>query len=118
MRIFVYGTLKSGHNLNKFTIGSDNSSKKICDGYILGYDMYTNGFYPYIIKSDTTNKVTGEVWEINDSVVMSELRLIERQYEEREVNVITEDGNENCIAFVYENSISPSWNKVEDGIFK
>lgn len=118
MRIFVYGTLKEGYGLNSYLLASNNNCKKISDGVIHGFDMYTNGFYPYIVEvDDKTHTVTGEVWEINDSILMTELRLIEREYDETEVEVEIDGGVETCLAFVYKRDVRESWSKIESGIF-
>lgn len=116
MKLFVYGTLKEGNRLN-YLLSSD-SCKKICDGTLKGFDMYTNGYYPYIVPvEDLTRTVTGEVWEVNSEPIMSDLRSIEREYEETEVDVYTEGGKERCLAYVYKNDIRDSWDKIENGTF-
>lgn len=124
MRLFVYGTLKTGYPLNQHTLGSNPNSKKISDGTIHGFEMYSNGFYPYIVKvptsqklEDNTKTVKGEVWEVNDSILMTELRSIEREYDETPVMVTTDGGQEECIAYVYNGEIRASWNKIESGVF-
>ena len=118
MKLFVYGTLKTGYAFNSHTLGSNKNSKKVSDGVIHGFDMYSNGSYPYIVEvEDKTHTVTGEVWEVNDSILMTELRSIEREYEETEVEVLTDEGVETCIVYVYKNDIRGSWSKIEDGIF-
>lgn len=118
MRLFVYGTLKSGYALNQHTLGSSPGCKKICDGLINGFEMYSNGLYPYIVEvSDKTKCVHGEIWEVNSAIMMTELRSIEREYEETEVEVLTDEGVETCIAYVYKNDVRESWDKIESGIF-
>lgn len=118
MKLFVYGTLKTGYPLNDNTLGSNENCKKVSDGVIHGFDMYSNGFYPYIVETDDkTHTVTGEVWEVNDSILMTELRSIEREYEETEVEVEVDGGVETCIAYVYKREVRESWHKIESGIF-
>lgn len=118
MKLFVYGTLKRGFRLNEHTIGSDPSCKFIEVGKIKGFDMYSNGSYPYIVQVEDKDRVVhGEVWEINNAVMMTTLRGIECEYQETEVEVETEGGTETCIAYVYKRDIRDSWTKVEDGIF-
>lgn len=116
MRLFVYGTLKRGYPLNAHTLGSDPSCKFIEEGTIDGYDMYSNGSYPYIVEGK--GQVKGEVWEVNNSVMLTQLRSIEREYEETEVLVTTENGSETCLAYVYKNDVRDSWSKIESGEFK
>lgn len=118
MKLFVYGTLKTGYPLNDHTLGSNENCKKVSDGVIHGFDMYSNGYYPYIVEvEDKTHTVTGEVWEVNDSILMTELRSIEREYEETEVEVTVDGGVETCIAYVYKRDVRDSWSKIESGIF-
>lgn len=118
MRLFVYGTLKRGFTLNEHTIGGDNSCRYIGEGKIEGFDMYSNGSYPYIVPvEDKSHKVSGEIWEVNDSVMMTRLRGIECEYQETTVQVVTELGVEDCIAYVYMRDVRESWTKIESGIF-
>lgn len=118
MKLFVYGTLKTGYPLNQYTLGSNSNCKKVSDGVIHGFDMYSNGSYPYIVQvEDKTHTVTGEVWEVNDSILMTELRSIEREYEETEVDVTVDGGVETYIAYVYKRDVRESWSKIESGIF-
>ncbi len=118
MKLFVYGTLKTGYALNSHTLGSNKNCKKVSDGVIHGFDMYSNGSYPYIVEvEDKTHTVQGEVWEVNDSILMTELRSIEREYEETEVEVTVDGGKETCIAYVYKRDVRESWSKIESGIF-
>ncbi len=116
--IFVYGTLKTGYGLNKHTIGSSDLCRKICDGKILGFEMYSNGSYPYILPvEDVTKEIQGEVWKVNSDEMMDTLRGIEGEYQETKVQVTTPEGNMECIAYVYMGEPRQYWSKIESGIF-
>lgn len=71
MKVFVYGTLKSNGRLHDMFL---YSSKFIGKTIIDGFDMYHNGFYPTIIPG--TNKVHGEVYEVDEETLYS-LDLLE-----------------------------------------
>lgn len=118
MKLFVYGTLKTGYALNSHTLGANKNSKKVSDGVIHGFDMYSNGSYPYIVEvDDKTHTVKGEVWEVNDSILMTQLRSIEREYDETEVDVTVDGGTEVCIAYVYKGDVRDSWSRILSGVF-
>jgi gamma-glutamylcyclotransferase (GGCT)/AIG2-like uncharacterized protein YtfP len=115
MLLFVYGTLKKGHANHRFM----GNSKFVDHATLEGYDMYTNGYYPYITKGE--GKVTGEVWDVTDEDTLSSIRALEGGYDESEVFVFPVNlMEENIKASAYtfprarENAY---WTKVDSGVF-
>ena len=87
MKVFVYGTLKSGFG-NHYLL---RDSKKVCNDSITG-TMYSLGGFPAItLKND--NKVFGEVYDVNKNV-MGDLDMLEgypRFYDRKIIK--TDDGH-------------------------
>ena len=80
VKVFVYGTLKKGYALNSFLKNSVFLGK----GVIVGFELFSNGSYPMIVHSKLPNKVTGEVYEIEDETLKT-LDMIEGAYEREPV---------------------------------
>lgn len=60
LKVFVYGTLRKGCG-NHFVM-KDADGKYIGTGIVKGYEMYTNGSYPMVIRGEAS--VVGEVYEV------------------------------------------------------
>lgn len=112
MKLFVYGTLKRGQRLNQY-LGNSNF---IETGIARNFSLYTNGSYPYMLE-DQGGVVHGEIFEVNNAVVMTQLRSIEREYSEEIIQVETVDGIEDCYAYVYMGDIREYWTKIDNGNF-
>ena len=110
MRIFVYGTLKSGHYNNLYL----EDSNYICDGKVKGYKMYTNGMYPYAVKGDEDDTISGEIFEVISNVTMTRLRSLEREYVEQNVGKfkLGEELSDLLAAVVSALDAAPTWNAV------
>lgn len=63
MKVFVYGTLKSGYGNNY--ILSEGAHRKIGDAVVEGFKLYQYGFP--VAKEDENSKAIGEVWDIGDN---------------------------------------------------
>ena len=61
-RLFVYGSLKKGFHNH----GLLSNEKFVREDSIKGYDLYSLGSYPCIIKGN--NVIKGEVYDVNDSI--------------------------------------------------
>jgi len=88
-KIFVYGTLKSGHH-NHDLIGN---SKQVAEMTVLGFKMYQRGI-PYMIRTDNhEDKVLGEVYEVDDRTLKSldQLEGHPNWYRREDVSVIKLD---------------------------
>ncbi len=73
MKVFVYGTLKSGYGNNYIL----RNSEKVCDAIVSGYKLYNSGFP--VAASCHQSSVSGEVWDIGDPVFSeTSRRTIER----------------------------------------
>lgn len=63
-KIFVYGTLKTGHGANSII---NNRAEFICEDRIEG-SLYNLGAFPGY-KTEGSGMVSGEVWEITDEAL-------------------------------------------------
>ena len=84
--LFVYGTLKKGYSLNAHTLTAKHNSPFVDflgEATIEGYEMFSNGSFPYIMSGDGT--ITGEVYEVRSEELLQTLREIEGAYEETPV---------------------------------
>jgi len=61
--LFVYGSLKRGcYNNYLLTQGG---AKFLGECKIAGYELYTtHGYFPYMVESNNSSKVKGELWEV------------------------------------------------------
>jgi gamma-glutamylcyclotransferase (GGCT)/AIG2-like uncharacterized protein YtfP len=63
MRIFVYGTLRSGGSNHHFLRGSVCAEQNV---RLSGYIMYNFGKYPFVKPcADTNRTILGEIYEIS-----------------------------------------------------
>ena len=98
-KVFVYGTLRKGCG-NNFVI-AEADGYCIGKGKIQGYEMYTNGAYPMVIRGSGT--VVGEVYEVSDLVPLDELEGYPNLYI-RETAVVKLENGEKMKALVYTQS--------------
>jgi len=109
MKLFVYGTLKNGFQLNGYLDG-----ELVGEGILENYDMYTNGSYPIITKGK--GKVFGEIWEVTNENFKT-LDLVEGGYD-KVVEQINLNGKV-IECFVYTQATKPyGCEQISDGIFK
>jgi len=111
---FVYGTLKVG---GYYAPIFDEYRKESVPAFIKGFEMYTNGHYPMIVKSENPEKkVFGEYHYYRDaSFVIGEMDRIEGYDEEyddglylrRKVTVFGMDGRliGECWTYIYNREI-------------
>ena len=101
MKVFVYGTLKSGYGNN--TILQRGNAELVQPDRVRGFKLFNCG-YPIAVPTDGCI-ATGEVWDIGDNeTTLQNLDWLEgyngedrRNHYDR-VTVTTEDGHE---AFMY-----------------
>lgn len=79
-KLFVYGTLKKGFRLHNYL----GNSKLLGEDTLKGFDIYSNGTYPMIVRGESI--VKGEVYEVPVSLFVSTLDLIESEYNRVKVN--------------------------------
>jgi len=66
MKVFVYGTLKSGHGNHKAYL---YQSPLVGNASIMGFDLYDLGCFPAIVKNSTEGRrVFGELYEVTPAV--------------------------------------------------
>jgi gamma-glutamylcyclotransferase (GGCT)/AIG2-like uncharacterized protein YtfP len=110
-RIFVYGTLRKGNGLNPYL----DNFKYIGEATLCGYDMYTNGYFPMIVKG--SGNVLGEVYEIeggkND---IRRLDDIESAYNRKKVEAIIDGAWIQVEAYIWRYN-TENLKKVETGDF-
>lgn len=129
MIYFVYGSLLSGE-YNHHVLGD---SKKLYDGYITGFSMYSLGSFPTIIENDEDGIIYGEIYEVNDHIIEQKLDFLEGYtgnkldnfYDKKLVQVTPIDNNiTQCqFAFVYYFNSTESYNlsnlnKIKNGNWK
>ncbi len=98
-KIFVYGTLRKGCG-NHFVM-EEAEGRYIGKGVVSGYEMYTNGAYPMVIRGSGT--VVGELYEVSDLVTLDELEGYPKLYIKETVLVELESG-EKVKALIYTQS--------------
>jgi len=69
-KIFVYGTLRKGFGLNHCL----KAFKFLGVAKLTGFDMYSNGYYPMVVKGE--DEIVGEVYEIEDGE--SEMKILDQ----------------------------------------
>jgi len=62
-KVFVYGTLLRG--CSNSHVMKEAGGKCIGKAVLKGYEMYSNGYYPMIIKG--TGRVIGELYEVDNA---------------------------------------------------
>ena len=101
VNVFVYGTLKAGYPLHEYL--EHPKTRFLGDGVLKGYDMYSNGFYPFIVQSDNRSAlVHGEVYKIPPRILIT-LDAVEGEgslYRRAKLPIAVE-GKGNISAFVY-----------------
>jgi gamma-glutamylcyclotransferase (GGCT)/AIG2-like uncharacterized protein YtfP len=110
-KVFVYGTLKTGHGNNSLLQGRADF---IDDDRIEG-SLYNLGSYPGY-RREGTDMVVGEVWEIADKKLPTMLDNLEGypNYYSR-VKVTTEKGY-NCWVYVIE-KLDDIDCKIDEGVW-
>lgn len=118
-RVFVYGTLMSGLPNHRLLV----DQKFIKEDYLAGFDMYSMGGFPGIVKNDCgyTSLIKGEVWEVDDKA-LSQLDMLEGfrglsyayNFYDR-VKVHTEGERD---ALVYVQATKPNNDLIEGGDWK
>lgn len=110
MKIFVYGTLKRGKSNHDLMYGYDD----VEEGYVNGYKMYTNGYYPLAVRGDENDIIFGEIFSFNKNQenILKKLDMLEGYnneetdlYKRIEVNVNTESGTEQAYMYLYNRQV-------------
>lgn len=74
-RVFVYGTLKSGHGNHSHYLKDNDGAKYLGRCYVSGdYRMYSNGAFPIVTTGDDRNRVAhivGEVYEVDEETLLA-----------------------------------------------
>ena len=112
--VFVYGTLKYGLH-NHYLLGD---SKFIANAKTKErYSLYANGI-PYVVKTESTSYISGEVYEI-DNITLNQLDRLEGHpnwYVREEILVVLDNNNDLKVwIYFYPNKIG---NLIENGIFE
>ncbi len=83
MKLFVYGTLKKGFNLNHYLSGEDYLGA----AEVQGFDLFdVGGSYPAMTKSQNAQSVVmGEVYEVADAQLIQVLDLVESAYKRMKI---------------------------------
>ena len=68
VKVFVYGTLRTGQGNYLRLLKNVEGVKKLCDDSIDGFTMYHLGGFPAIVPA-SKGKVTGESFLINSAVL-------------------------------------------------
>lgn len=87
--LFVYGTLKAGHG-NHSVLGPN--AKLVCKGTTYGFEMRSNGGFPYCFPSNHRH-VIGEVYEGIDMSSCDALEGYPYHYDRMEVTVMPHDNS-------------------------
>lgn len=74
MKVFVYGTLKSGYGNNRLLQGAEYLGEDIVNGYKMFYS-YGTGSFPVITEAD--GKIKGEVYKIDPNRHLRDLDALE-----------------------------------------
>lgn len=122
LKVFVYGTLKVG---GKFAATYDKVRKSVKVGKIKGI-LYNLGFYPGV-KLGGDSVVIGEVHTYtNKEEVEKSLDRLEgyygtgnksNLYNKETVKVSTDDGDEDCLVYEYNNFIDNN-RIIPEGVWK
>lgn len=114
--LFVYGTLKMGFNNRKRFMPN---SKVLMNVHITGYDMYTNGHYPAIVRNETPGNglIHGELHEV-DEQTFDRIRDMEfgAGYHIADYKIMGQSVP--LFAMNREQVSNGQWKPVVDGIFK
>ena len=98
-KIFVYGTLKRGYNMERIA----KAPVFLAEATLFYYKIFSLGGYPGITKvHDSNSFVSGEVWEVSDD----DLRRLDYYegsgYARKTVKVLMDDKAEvECFTYVY-----------------
>lgn len=122
--IFVYGTLKKGYRNYGYYLDSSNVKphRKRNNTYELhGYKMYTNGYYPCVVRSDNYKDViTGEIYHVDDdtygAITNMELNVGYHVTKDQILDV-NEDIDFELYAMDPEQVEKSHWHLVEGGTF-
>ena len=110
-RIFVYGTLKSGFGLNPYM----NNFKLLGIGKLKGFDMYSNGYFPMIVKGK--GEVVGEVYEIeNGETEIAVLDKIEGAYNRTKIKAKLNKNFTDVEAYIYKGDAT-NLQQVKNGVW-
>lgn len=69
-RVFVYGTLKRGQYFHDRYLGGDKSTYVGPALASLDFSMYVDGL-PHLVREPTDKHVKGELYEVDEEVLMS-----------------------------------------------
>jgi len=101
IRLFVYGTLKRGHRLNRHLDGQSY----LGEGQTLPeFRLLNCGWYPALVESNEGRSIRGEVWQVNEETLQ---RLDEVEdvgsglYERREISLLAPFDDAAAITYVY-----------------
>ena len=101
MKVFVYGTLKSGYGNNRLLEGHTFVGSFVVNGF----KLYNYGFPA--AKEDENSKVRGEIWDIGDDQhTLRRLDGLESEgymYHRKEVDVV--DFEEKAFMYVGEDKV-------------
>ena len=103
MKVFVYGTLKSGYGNNRILQGTD----KICDAVVQGFKLFMSGFP--VATSCHQSSISGEIWDIGDPLVSESSRSVLQRldalegvpymYTRENASAVDSEGNRHHVEF-------------------
>lgn len=88
MKIFVYGTLKSG--FSNHILLEELGAKFIGKAIVQGFTLHDLVYYPAAVMTDNDSKISGEVYEIEDISMLDHLEDYPEMYDR--MQVITQYG--------------------------
>lgn len=103
MKVFVYGTLKSGYGNNRLL----SDAKKVSDAVTKKPWWLVDCGFPYMLPEHHEGEafpVVGEVWEVDNNTLhaLDRLEGVEYNHYNREtISVDTENGEEEVFAYVH-----------------
>ena len=112
-KIFVYGTLRKGFGLNNYM----DNFKYLGVGKLKGFDMFSNGYFPMIIKGsgEVVGEVVGEVYEIENGInEIGVLDKIESAYTRTKVRVKLNGVLTDVEVYVYNGDVT-SFTQIKSG---